>query len=105
MSDLQELVERQDLDPEMMPSIISVDARVSIAMRTKAIITAVSRVAALVPVKELIPGTSMMLIEGFTPADSVPYIRFSTSTAHSLFDSQFVITRSPDHCFLEFSPH
>lgn len=78
MSDLQSLAERQDADPEMVPRIIQVDARLSIGMVTADLLSMVARVSALVPAKETIPGTSMMLVEAVSEKNTVPYVRVST---------------------------
>jgi DNA polymerase III sliding clamp (beta) subunit (PCNA family) len=79
VSDLQALVEREDADPEMIPSIVPVDSRLSIGMITSEFLSMVSRIAALVPSKEVVPGTSMMLIEAISSGDTVPHVRISAS--------------------------
>jgi len=79
VTELQALSELLTDDPEMIPSIVSVDSRLSIAMSTKDMLALVSRVSAVVPSKELVPGTSMMLIEGVVSSSAVPHIRFSAS--------------------------
>lgn len=77
MSDLQSLAEREDADPEMIPRIIQVDSRLSVGMVTADLLSMVARVSALIPAKETIPGTSMMLIEAISEKSTVPYVRVS----------------------------
>ena len=80
MSDLQELVERRVEDPELVPTIVPVDARLLFAMPVSALLDIVSRVAALVPSKEVIPGTSMMLIEAVpATAGTADHVKVSAS--------------------------
>lgn len=79
MADLLALAEREDADPEMVPSIVPVDSRISIGMVTSELLAMVSRIAAVVPAKETIPGTTMMLVEGIAESGAVPHVRISAS--------------------------
>lgn len=77
--DLQALAERRDADPEMVPAIVEVDARMVFGITTSEFLNLVSRIASVVPAREVIPGTSMMLIEAISGSEEVPHLRLSAS--------------------------
>lgn len=98
MSDLQALAESQNVDPELIPSIVPVDARISFGAVTADVLSMVSRIASITPSKEVVPGTSMMLVEAIAEAGSVPHLRISASDGDQwmqVFSSQTVRVLMP----------
>lgn len=83
MMDLAELVELENDDPEMVPEILPVDARISIRGPVEALAPMFARAAAVAvagPEKEMIAGTSDILVEAVQAQKStVAYVRGTSS--------------------------
>lgn len=63
MTDLSALAEMEHEDPELVPEILPVDARLSLRAPVEKLQTLFARAAAVAPSKEVIPGTSFALLE------------------------------------------
>lgn len=74
MADLSELAEMTHEDPELVPEIMPVDARLAVRAPTERLQALFSRAAAVTPTKEVIPGTSFALLEAVAAS--------RTATAH-----------------------
>lgn len=78
--DIQALVESTPVDPELIPEILPSEARLAIGMLTSDLIALFTRAAAIAQPKELVPGTSMALLEAIPATEtSLAYIRVSAS--------------------------
>lgn len=80
MADLQALAEMESDDSELIPEIVALDARLSISAEVEKLIPLFAAVAAIAPAKEIIPGTSYVMLEGVdATATSVSYVRASAT--------------------------
>ncbi len=78
--DLLELAELQHEDPELVPEILPVDARLSVRGPVATFISLFERAASVTPIKETIPGTGHALIETFSAsASEVAHVRLTAS--------------------------
>lgn len=79
-TDLLELSESQNADPEYVPTILPVDARLAVRGPVATFLDLFSRVASVIPTKEVISGTSHALLEVIAAApNSLPYVRVSAT--------------------------
>lgn len=85
---LLDLVELEHEDPEMVPDIIPVDAKLSIRTTVATLTELFERAVSIspLPAKEVIPGTSYALLEAFPASDSsAAYLKITaTDGDHSL---------------------
>lgn len=70
MSDILDLAEMEHDDPEYIPEILPVDARLSMRGPVATIIELFDRAASVSPTKEIIPGTTFALLETFMSSDT-----------------------------------
>lgn len=70
MSDLLNLAEMEHIDPEYIPEILPVDARLSMRGPVATFIELFDRAVSVSPAKEVIPGTGFALLETFVSTDS-----------------------------------
>jgi DNA polymerase III sliding clamp (beta) subunit (PCNA family) len=77
---LEELAELEHEDPEYVPEILPVDARLSLRGPVARFIELFERAASVSPKKEIIPGTGYSLIEGFAADSSATsYVKISAT--------------------------
>lgn len=80
MSDLASLAEMEHEDPEYIPEILPVDARLSIKAPVAKLIELFARAAAVTPQKETIPGTAHALLEAVPTSNTeVAHARITAS--------------------------
>lgn len=83
MPDLNELVEMEHDDPELVPEILPVDARLSIRApveKLRVLFARCASVAAASPDREVIAGTSNVLLEAVRPSGGTAAFLRATST-------------------------
>lgn len=118
MTDIQTLVESTPDDPELVPEILPSEARLAIGMLTSDLLALFSRAASVAQTKELIPGTSMALLEAVPATPStLAHIRLSASDGQQwvsiVSDGQVRIYRAGSvlvpakkfHDVLKLAPH
>lgn len=80
MTDLSTLAEMEHDDPEYIPEILPVDARLSIKAPVAKLLELFSRAAAVTPPKETIPGTAHALLEAVQTSNvEVAHARITAS--------------------------
>ena len=80
MSNLSALAEMEDDEPELVPEILTVDARLSIKGPVSNLLALFARAAAVAPLKEVLPGTSSALLEASTgDAGEVAHVRLTAT--------------------------
>ena len=80
MNTLLELSEMEFADTEMTPEILPVDARLSIHGSVSSLIELFERAVAVAPVKEIIRGTSFILLEAFeSTANELSYVQITAT--------------------------
>ncbi len=80
MSDLSSLAEMEHDDPEFIPEILPVDARLSVKAPVAKLLELFSRAASVTPTKEVIPGTAYALLEAVqTTNTEVAHVRITAS--------------------------
>jgi DNA polymerase III sliding clamp (beta) subunit (PCNA family) len=80
VSDLSDLVEQEHEDPEYIPEILPVDARLSVRGPAATFQRLLERAVSVAPLKEVIFGTSYTLIEAFQNSKSrAAYIRMTAT--------------------------
>jgi len=80
MPDLSELVEMEHEDSEFVPEILPVDARLSIKASVSKLLALFSRAAAVLPQREVIPGTAHALLEAVqTTNTQAAHLRITAS--------------------------
>lgn len=80
MTDLSSLAEMEHDDPEFIPEILPVDARLSVKAPVAKLLELFSRAAAVSPQKETIPGTAHALLEAVQTSNTeVAHVRITAS--------------------------
>lgn len=80
MSDLLTLSEMESEDSELIPEIVAIDTRLSISASVEKLIPLFAAVVAIAPTKEIIPGTSYVMLEAVdATATSLSYVRASAT--------------------------
>jgi DNA polymerase III sliding clamp (beta) subunit (PCNA family) len=80
VSDLSALVEQEHEDPEYVPEILPVDARMSVRGPAATFQRLLERAVAIAPVKEITQGTSFTLVEAFYPSKThLAYVRVTAT--------------------------
>lgn len=78
MSDLQSLAETEHPDPEIVPEILPVDARLSVTSPAATLLAVFERIATVVPTKEIISGTAHALLQAeHGAAGEAPSVRLT----------------------------
>ncbi len=85
MTDILTLAEMEHEDPEFIPEILPVDARISVKAHASVWLHLFSRAAAVTPTKEIIPGTSYALLEAVqSTASSAAYLRITAGDGEQI---------------------
>lgn len=80
MTDISMLAEMEHEDPEFVPEILPVDARLSIKASVSVLQTLFARAAAVAPTKEIVLGTTHSLLEAVqTSAHEAAHLRITAS--------------------------
>lgn len=80
MTDIYDLANMESEDAELVPEILSVDARLGIRGNVKGLIALFERAASVTPTKEIITGTSHALLEAFASAPGeLAYVRITAT--------------------------
>jgi DNA polymerase III sliding clamp (beta) subunit (PCNA family) len=80
VADLQALAETEHEDPEYVPTILPVDARLAVRGPVSVLQALFDRAASVIPAKEIIAGTAYALLEAVPgQPGTLPYVRLSAT--------------------------